>query len=72
MTLERWGRLLLVGGLVMAALGLLFVLLGRLGVARLPGDITIQGKSFTLYLPLGLSLLISVIATVLVNLLHRR
>lgn len=72
MTLERIGRILLVVGLVIVVLGLVFILLARLGVVRLPGDITIQGKGFTVYIPLGLCLLLSIIASIILGIFNRR
>jgi hypothetical protein len=68
---DSLGRLLLVIGAVVAAAGLLFLLLGRLGFTRLPGDIFIQRENFTLYFPLATMLLVSIILTILVNLFRR-
>lgn len=72
MTLERFGRVLLVAGLVILLVGLAFILLARLGVVRLPGNVIIHGKGFTVYFPIGLSILISIIATIILNLIYRR
>lgn len=58
-------RLLIIFGLVLLAAGLLWPWLGRLGLGRLPGDILIARKNFQLYIPLGTSLVISVVLTVL-------
>jgi hypothetical protein len=68
---DSLGRLLLVIGALVAAAGLLFLLLGRLGFTRLPGDIFIQRENFTLYFPLATMLLVSIILTILVNLFRR-
>jgi DUF2905 family protein len=38
----------------------------------LPGDIVIRRGNFTLYAPIGLMILASVVLTVLLNLLSRR
>jgi len=48
------------------------LLLSRLGLHRLPGDIVIHGKNVTFYFPLGLSIVVSIVLTVLLNLLSRR
>ena len=61
------GKLLLVFGLVLVALGVLLTLgpklPGRLG--RLPGDIVIRRQYFTFYFPLVTCLLLSVILSVI-------
>lgn len=63
------GRLLVVFGLVLVAVGLAFVLLPRIGLPRLPGDILIQRDGFTLYFPIVTSIVLSLLLTVLLNLL---
>jgi len=71
-SLEGIGRLLLLGALVLLVLGGLFVLFGRLGLDRLPGDLVFRRGGVTVYFPLGLMILVSVLGTVLLNLLFRR
>ncbi len=67
------GKLLLIGGLALAGVGLLLVLAGRIPLlGRLPGDVLIQRGNFTFYFPLVTSLLLSVLLTVVLNLLARR
>ena len=62
------GRLLVVFGLALVAVGLALTLLPRLVLPRLPGDILIQRDGFTFYFPLVTSLLVSLILTLLLNL----
>jgi uncharacterized membrane-anchored protein len=64
---------------VLMSLGALLVLAGgvlwlgqRLGLGRLPGDLTWKGKNWTLQFPLATSLLVSLVLTVLLNLWFRR
>jgi len=63
------GRLLIVVGLVIAGAGLLIVFGVPLG--RLPGDVVIRRGNATFYFPLGTSILVSVILTVLFAILRR-
>jgi hypothetical protein len=56
-------RLLIIFGLVLIAMGLLWPLISRLGLDRLPGDIVIERDNFTLYVPIVTSLLISALAS---------
>jgi hypothetical protein len=64
-------RLLIVFGLVLVALGLLWPVIDKLGLGRLPGDITIERENFRLYLPLGTSLLISVVLSLILWMVNR-
>jgi hypothetical protein len=63
------GRLLIVVGLVIAGAGLLIVFGVPLG--RLPGDVVIRRGNATFYFPLGTSILVSVILTLLFAVLRR-
>ncbi|MFZ1886197.1 MAG: DUF2905 domain-containing protein, partial [Rhodoplanes sp.] len=45
------GRFLIIVGLTIVVIGLLWPWLTRLGLGRLPGDIYIQGKRGSLYIP---------------------
>jgi hypothetical protein len=52
-------RFLVTLGLILVAAGLLWPLLQKAGLGRLPGDIVIEREGFTLYLPIATSLLLS-------------
>jgi hypothetical protein len=58
-------RLLIIFGLVLVAVGLLWPLFAKLGLGRLPGDIVIERDNFRLYLPIGTSVLISFILSLI-------
>jgi hypothetical protein len=66
------GRLLLALGLILVVVGGLAVLGVRLPIGRLPGDIAITGKNGGFYFPLTTMILVSLVLTVLWNLLARR
>ena len=72
MGLEGIGKLLIGGAIVLLVLGGLFLVLGRLGLDRLPGDLIFKRGNFTVYFPIGLMILISIGATILLNLFFRR
>lgn len=61
------GKMLLFFGLVLAAIGLALVLLGRtnLPIGRLPGDIVYRGKNTTFYFPLVTSIVLSVVLSLI-------
>ncbi|MGM0652310.1 MAG: DUF2905 domain-containing protein [Bacillota bacterium] len=69
--LGSFGKLLLIGGALIAAVGLLFLLFSKLGLGRLPGDIFIQRDNVTFYFPLATMIIISIILTLLLNFLRR-
>lgn len=74
--LSAVGRLLVVAGLVLAAIGSLLLLapripgLDRLG--RLPGDIVVERGPVTIFVPLVSSIVISLLLTIVLNLIMRR
>ena len=72
MGLEGLGRFLIGGAVVLLVFGIIFVLLGRFGLDRLPGDLVLKRGNLTLYFPIGLMILLSVVGTILLNLFFRR
>jgi hypothetical protein len=66
------GRILLVIGLVLVVVGGLAALGVRLPFGRLPGDIAIEGERGGIYIPIVTMIIVSVVLTVLLNLIIRR
>lgn len=68
-----FGRMLIVLGLGIAALGLLLTFAGRLPfrLGRLPGDIYVQGKHSTFYFPLVTCLILSALFSLILWLFRR-
>jgi small-conductance mechanosensitive channel len=65
------GRLLIILGIVLVVLGMLWPLMTRLGVGRLPGDIVIERENFRLYIPIMTSLIVSIVLSVIFWLINR-
>lgn len=67
------GRLLVGLGLLVAAIGAVILLLGKTGLplGRLPGDFTWRGRHTTVYFPLGTSILLSVVLSLIFYILSR-
>ncbi len=63
------GRLLVVIGIVIAGAGLL--LMAGVPMGRLPGDFSYRRGNFSFYVPLGTSILVSIILTLVLALLRR-
>jgi hypothetical protein len=68
------GRLLIVLGLLIAALGAIVSLGERLPIrlGRLPGDIVIRGKHSVFYFPLVTCIVISAVLSLVLWLMNRR
>jgi hypothetical protein len=67
------GRVLIVLGIVVASIGVVLVLFERVPwIGRLPGDIHVQRGNWTFYVPLGTSILLSLVLTVVLWLIGRR
>jgi uncharacterized protein YybS (DUF2232 family) len=70
--LQPLGRMLVVVGLLLAALGLVLTFAGKVPwLGRLPGDIVVERPSFRLYLPLTTSILLSLLLSGALWLLRR-
>ena len=69
---EGLGRMLVLMGIMLAAFGLLLMFFGHFNLGRLPGDIVWKRGNFTFFFPLATSILISILLTVILNLVLRR
>jgi hypothetical protein len=60
------GKMFIVSGVLLIAIGLLYLYGGKLTfLGKLPGDLRIERENFRLYFPLGTSLLVSILASLL-------
>ena len=62
-------QLLITLGVVLIAVGLVWPWLARLGLGRLPGDVRIERPGFDFYFPLGSSILVSIVLSLLLILI---
>jgi hypothetical protein len=71
--MSEMGRMLVIFGVALVAIGGIVMLLGRAGVplGRLPGDVQYRGKNTTLYFPLASSILISIVLSIVLFLIGR-
>ncbi len=72
MGLEGLGKVLIGGAVVLLVVGGLMVLLSRFGLERLPGDLVFRRGNATVYFPVGLMILVSIVGTILLNIFLRR
>lgn len=67
------GRLLIGAGVLLALVGVVLLLIGRVPfLGRLPGDFLFQRGPVTVYVPLGTSLVLSILLTLALNIFLRR
>lgn len=60
------GKTLILSGLVMILAGAIILLAGKFpGFKSMPGDVVVKKENFTFYFPLGTSILISLVLTLL-------
>lgn len=58
-------RLLIIVGISLLLAGLLWPLISKIGLGRLPGDIIIKKENFAFYFPVTTSIIISLLLTLI-------
>jgi hypothetical protein len=71
--MENIARFLVIGGIILILIGGGVYLAAKFGIpfGRLPGDIRIEGENGSFYFPLATSILVSVILTIVLNIIAR-
>ncbi len=64
-------RFLIILGVVLVIAGLLWPVLGKLGLGRLPGDIHIERGGFSFYFPITTGLVVSAAISLVLWLLRK-
>ncbi len=62
---QQLGKWLITLGVMIIIFGVLIMLLGKIGLFKLPGDMEFGSKNWRVYFPLGSSILISIILTLI-------
>ncbi|MFA0961983.1 DUF2905 domain-containing protein [Roseivirga sp. BDSF3-8] len=69
---EQTGKMLMVAGAVIFFAGLIFFIGSKTGgLGKLPGDIVVKKPGFSFYFPLGTSILLSIILSLLLYLYYK-
>jgi hypothetical protein len=73
MFMETFARYLMLGGIILFLIGGGMYLAAKFGIplGRLPGDIRIVGENGSFYFPITSSILVSILLTVLFNIISR-
>ena len=71
--MENIARFLIIGGIVLILIGGGVYLAAKFGIplGRLPGDIRIEGENGSFYFPITSSILVSVVLTIVLNVIVR-
>ena len=73
MAAESLGRLLVYVGVVLVLVGGFFILVAKVPwFGKLPGDIVYRREGLTIYVPIATMILVSLILTILLNIIWRR
>ncbi len=67
---QQFGKWLIVIGVAIIAIGVLTILLGKIGLFRLPGDLAFGGRHWRIYFPIASSILLSIFLTLILWLIH--
>ena len=67
---QQFGKWLIALGVLIIVIGLLVMLLGKVGLFRLPGDLSFGGRNWRIYFPIASSILLSILLTLLLWLIH--
>ena len=70
--METTAKVLLMSAVVLAILGLGALGLAKLVVDRVPGTLSWKSDNVTVFVPIGLMLLVSIVGTIVLNVLLRR
>ena len=70
--METAGKVLLVSAVVLALIGLGALGLAKLGVDRVPGTLSWKTENVSIFVPIGLMLLVSIVGTIVLNVFLRR
>ena len=71
--MENLARFLVIGGIILILIGGGVYLAAKFGIpiGRLPGDIRIEGKNGSFYFPITSSIVVSILLTIILNLIAR-
>ncbi|KGG16111.1 MULTISPECIES: DUF2905 domain-containing protein [unclassified Prochlorococcus] len=64
-------KIIIIIGLLITYIGILYPYIKRIRLGQLPGDIAIRGENLTFYFPVITCILISLILTVILNLISK-
>jgi len=70
--IKDFAKIIIIFGIIFILIGIIFYFSDKLPLFKLPGDIVIKRKNFTIYIPLVTMIVISIILTIILNLIFRK
>ena len=67
---QQLGKWLISVGVIIALLGAVVMILGRIGLFKLPGDLEFSSKNWRIYLPIAICIVISIVLTIVLWLIN--
>lgn len=67
---QQFGKWLIGVGALIVVVGVLVMLLGKVGLFRLPGDFEFGGRNWRIYFPLATCIILSIVLTLILWLIH--
>ncbi len=69
----EFGRILIIIGITFLFIGILILVAGRIfpSLGNLPGDFSFEGDGFRVYVPFATMIVISILGTILLNIITR-
>jgi hypothetical protein len=67
---QQIGKWLIGAGIFIAVVGVLVMVLGRVGLFKLPGDLEFGSKNWRIYIPIASCVLLSIILTLILWLIN--
>jgi hypothetical protein len=67
---QQIGKWLILAGITIVVFGALIMLLGKIGLFKLPGDLQFGGKNWRLYFPIASCIIISIVLTLILWLIN--
>ena len=67
---QQIGKWLISVGIIIALLGAVVMVLGRIGLFKLPGDLELGSKNWRIYLPIASCIVISIVLTIILWLIN--
>lgn len=68
---ESFGRVFITLGIFLVILGVIFLVGGKFGIGKLPGDIYYKKGNFTFYFPIVTSIILSIILSLFFTLIRK-
>jgi hypothetical protein len=67
---QQFGKWLILAGLFIILVGAVLIILGRMGLFKLPGDFEFDSKNWRIYFPLASCIIISIVLTLIIWLIN--